>query len=81
MARGWESKSVEMQMEERAGPQVPKGNQREGAELERQRELLTLTRHRLLYELTLATHPRLREQKQKAIDHIDRQISQLQPPR
>ena len=81
MARGWESKSVEMQMEEQASPPVPKGNRREGAELERQRGLLSLTRLRLLHELTLATHARLREQKQKAIDHIDRLISQLEPPR
>lgn len=81
MARGWESKSVEMQMEERAAPPVPPGNRRDGAEHDRQLHLLQLSRQHLLNEIATITHPRLREQKQKALDHIDRQISQLQTSR
>lgn len=77
MARGWESKSVEMQMEERQAPPVPHGNHRPGGAEDRQRELLEMTRRRLLVELDAATHPAHRAQKQKAIDHLDEQLAQL----
>lgn len=77
MARGWESKAVEMQIEERTAPPVAHGNHRAGAAEDRQRELLEMTRRRLLFELDAATHPRHREQKQKAITHLDEQLEQL----
>ena len=77
MARGWESKSVEMQMEERQAPPVPRGNHLPGAAEARQRELLENTRRRLLFELDADKNPAHRAQKQKAIDHLDEQLAQL----
>lgn len=79
MARGWESKSVEMQIEEHAAAAATAGNQKQDAGLQRQLDVLDLTRLRMQREWAMATHPRLREQKQKALDHLDAQIAQLRP--
>jgi hypothetical protein len=75
MARGWESKSVEMQMEERESIAAPPGNKRDDSVLQRKRELLELSRKRLLYEIETATGDRMREMKRRALQHIESEIA------
>ena len=75
MARGWESKSVEMQMEERERIAVPPGNTRDDAVLQRKLELLELSRKRLLHEIETATGDRMREMKRRALQHIESEIA------
>jgi hypothetical protein len=80
MARGWESKSVEMQMEERESVSPTGRNTREDAEIERKRELLELSRKRLLQEIESASGERLREIKRRALHHIESELAAI-PPR
>ncbi len=75
MARGWESKSVEMQMEERENIAVPPGNTRQDAVLQRKLELLELSRKRLLHEIETATGDRMREMKRRALQYIESEIA------
>jgi hypothetical protein len=78
MARGWESKSVESQMEtaatRRTEPVI--GLSVEEAQLLRQQESLKLSRTRILNDLEKATHPRYREQLKAALLHLDQKLSQ-----
>ena len=79
MARGWESKSVEQQIEDREAMAavVPEGgNAHPNAQRERDVEVLELSRKHLLDELETITHPRVRELKNRALAHIDSQLSQ-----
>lgn len=79
MARGWESKSVEMQMEERASEPVPPGNTIENAELKRKFELLELSRKRLNEEIERSTDERFREMKRRALRHVESEIAAISP--
>jgi len=79
MARGWESKSVEMQMEERESVSPNGRNTRESAEIERKRELLELSRKRLLQEIEAASRERLREIKRRALRHIESELAAITP--
>jgi hypothetical protein len=75
MARGWESKSVEMQMDERQNATLATGeNAHPNARHERDLEVLQLSRKRLLDELRTIANPRLRAIKERALAHIERQI-------
>jgi hypothetical protein len=79
MARGWESKSVESQMEEAS---KERGNRQayvtsEQAELRQKREGLLLSRARVLRDLETARHPRYRAILQEALDHLDRELANL----
>ena len=80
MARGWESKSVESQIElaetRRAASQ---GAQVDAAAAERnsQRESLLLSRKRVLHDLEKASKPGHRETLQGALDYLDRKLAQL----
>ena len=77
MARGWESKSVEQQLEERleqrsaARPVVSAEQQ----ERNRKREGLVLSRRRLGQQLDAATNPRHRQMLQEALAEVDRQLA------
>lgn len=79
MARGWESKDVESQIEEREATRAAKQRQRSPAEIERERkrDSLLLTRTRLLTELQAACNPRYRAMKEQALAHIDQQLAEL----
>lgn len=79
MARGWESKDVESQIEERESVRAAKLKERPPAEiaLERKRESLMLTRTRLLAELQATCNPRYRALKEQALAHIDAQLAGL----
>jgi hypothetical protein len=81
MARGWESKSVESQIESAAAsPANFNGNHKtpEQLERERQREGLELSRTRVLHDLSTATHQRYRDSLELALKFLDDKIAALQ---
>jgi predicted NAD-dependent protein-ADP-ribosyltransferase YbiA (DUF1768 family) len=79
VARGWESKSVEEQIElarekdVRASPRVAP---QQGRRL-RERDDLELARNRVLQELAHAKHPRHRQLLEAALSHLDNKIATL----
>ena len=77
MARGWESKSVEMQIEEREQNVTPRVNTIPDAGRKRETELLELSRKHLLDEIEATRHPRLKEQKQRALSFVENRINEL----
>jgi hypothetical protein len=77
MARGWESKSVEQQQEERLEPRrdarpVVSAEQQER---NRKREGLALSRKRLTQQLEAASNPRHRHMLAEALADLDRQLA------
>jgi hypothetical protein len=80
MARGWESKSVESQMDEaeRRHPAVDRVElSEEQLRLLRDRESIELSRSRILREMEETIHARRREQLRAALDHLDAQLKEL----
>lgn len=80
MARGWESKDVEDQVESKdakkpAGGQGPKTAQQQMREQEVKQ--LQLSRIRIVNDLTSATHPNHRKSLEAALAHLDRKIADL----
>jgi hypothetical protein len=78
MARGWESKSVEMQMEEREKKPVASDNPAIDPALQRELEVLELSRKRLLAELEAVGDQgdhRFRTLKRRALAHVDALIA------
>jgi len=80
MARGWESKEVESQIESAAS----RRNAAHAAKIdavqvqrERQRESLLLSRTRILHDLEQARHPRHQETLQAALKHLDQKLAEL----
>ena len=83
MSRGWESKSVESQMEDaasrrNASRQIPLTA--EQIRLRSERESLQLSRTRVLKDLESTTHSRRREQLKAALNHLDQKLVALDPP-
>ncbi len=80
MARGWESKSVESQIdaaEERAAlAKLPKLTPEE-AERTQKRESLRLTRVRVMHDLEASKNPGYRKTLEAALKHLDDQIATL----
>jgi hypothetical protein len=78
MARGWESKSVESQIEgadvrlDRNQPLTP-----EQRETLRKRESLELSRRRVLHDLEAARSPVRRASLEHALAFLDEEISKL----
>ena len=80
MARGWESKDVESQVEateapkekSNSGPKTP-----EQIEREQERKDLQLSRTRIANDLATATHPNHRKSLEAALAHLDRKITDL----
>ena len=81
MARGWESKSVEEQIEaaesRRAGAAAARVTEEQVAK-QREIESLQLSRVRVMRDLAAATHPRHRESVESALRFLDEKIKQLQ---
>jgi hypothetical protein len=80
MARGWESKDVESQVEENRAPgQKAASGQKspEQIQSEQQRKDLQLSRTRILNELASATHPNHRKSLEAALAHLDKKIGEL----
>jgi hypothetical protein len=80
MARGWESKSVEQQQDERAS-ETNKSRPRltpEQQELNRKREGLLLSRKRLVGQLESSTHAAHRRMLEQSLAEIDRQLASFE---
>lgn len=80
MARGWESKSVESQMEEAQSRRAPTSVAVKTAEelaRERERESLELSRTRVMLDLQAASNPRYRESLQAALKHLETKLAAL----
>jgi len=79
MARGWESKSVESQMDSAAERSVRKENPKTAEQIdrERKRESLQLTRVRVVHDLESAQHERHKDQLRAALAHLDAEIQRL----
>lgn len=81
MARGWESKAVEEQMDiaeskdiESDLPKItPEQQQRQ-----RERESLELSRTRVQQELAAATHPNYRRSLEAALGYLEKKIAALE---
>lgn len=82
MARGWESKDVESQIEERqerrnnAAPPLSA----EEIQLARERESLMLQRTRVLADLQSAVNPGYREILQRSLEFLDAKLTALGRP-
>ena len=79
MARGWESKSVEAQMEEAETSSVSKPRL-SVQEIERKQkiETLTLAKKKLQADLERAGNDRHREMLTRSLDEIENQLKKLQ---
>lgn len=82
MARGWESKSVEEQIEQSpnaAEKPEPKKKKRDAAysEMMRKKEVLRLSRARVLRQKELSRNERYTEQLNQALAELDSQIALL----
>lgn len=81
MARGWESKSVEMQLETAdANRSRPKALEPSAEEIEklRQRHSLELSRTRIVNDLARAANPRYRELLQASLEFLDQKLKRLE---
>jgi hypothetical protein len=80
MARGWESKDVESQVEAKktmspssgSGPKSPEELRRD-----QERRDLQLSRVRIVNDLQAATHPNHRKSLEAALEHLDQKIAKL----
>jgi hypothetical protein len=84
MARGWESKSVEAQIESAAGEPrtAPKPHlSPEQIQNMREKENLELSRTRVQRELASSENPRYREIMRKALADLDGKLARLEPAR
>jgi hypothetical protein len=82
MARGWESKSVESQMEAAAAAPAKASGVRPTAEQlarQRERQSLELARTKVVRDLAAATHARHREMLEAALKHLEAKIAGLGP--
>jgi len=80
MARGWESKDVESQVEATEAPQQKAPHGAKSAEQihhEQQRKDLELSRTRIMNDLASATHPNHRKSLEAALAHLDKKLSEL----
>ena len=78
MARGWDSKSVEAQIDEagnRPSAVFEKTTPPEQLELIRKRETIVLSRTRVVRELNAAQNPRYKAVLCKALEDLDAQLS------
>jgi hypothetical protein len=80
MARGWESKAVEGQVQEfqsKKDRQNKKQVSQDQIETRRKRGVLLLSRARVEKQLQASQGPRYREQLERALADLDAQLAQL----
>jgi len=80
MARGWESKDVESQVEDRKTVADDRGQGQKSAEQvrkEQERRGLALSRTRILNSLESATNPNHRKSLEAALAHLDKKLAEL----
>lgn len=83
MARGWESKEIESQIEAAEARATAARKKRVSAEqirLERERESIELSRTRVAQDLASALNPKYREMLQRSLAHLDEKLAALKPP-
>jgi molecular chaperone GrpE (heat shock protein) len=81
MARGWESKAVESQMESAATRREQSNlNQLQAAEITRQREResLELSRTRVLQDLEKAANPKYQDLLRRSLIFLDEKLAALE---
>jgi len=80
MARGWESKSVEAQIESaQAKPESKREWSPEVAAALRKKETLLLARTHLQKQIESCSHPRYQAMLQTALAELERQLTDLAP--
>jgi len=80
MAKGWESKAVEEQIQEYQATEQENPRKQftpEQMEAHRRKEVLLLSRAHVEKDLNASQNPRYREQLSKALSHIDAELSKL----
>jgi hypothetical protein len=80
MARGWESKAVEAQIETSEGGNQDSDKEHlrpQEVELLRKRDGLLLSRTRVLHDLESSRNPRYRKILQEALDYLDHELAQI----
>jgi hypothetical protein len=80
MARGWESKDVESQVEATQAPVHKSGSNPKTPEQlknDQERKDLQLSRTRIVNDLATATHPQHRKSLEAALAHLDKKIADL----
>jgi hypothetical protein len=80
MARGWESKAVEGQVQEFQSKEDRNAKSkvsRDQVDIRRQREVLQLSRAQVERQLETASAPRYREQLTRALADLDAQLAKL----
>ncbi len=80
MARGWESKDVESQVEATQAVKQKPGSEPKTPEQrkrEQERKDLQLSRTRIVNDLANATHPNHRKSLEAALAHLDQKIADL----
>ena len=80
MARGWESKDVESQVESASVAQGTSDKSVKSPEQirrEQDRKQLQLSRTRIVNSLEAATHPNHRRSLEAALAHLDQKLSEL----
>jgi hypothetical protein len=80
MARVWESKDVESQVEDRkivADNSARVQKSPEDLRRETERRGLALSRTRIVNDLESATHPNHRKSLEAALEHLDKKIAEL----
>ncbi len=80
MARGWESKAVESQIEAaeaRISRQKAVQASAEQVSFERERESLELSRTRVLQDLAAAANPKYRELLERSLHYLDEKLTAL----
>ncbi len=79
MARGWESKAVESQIEAAEARAPSHAPQLSPAEIQLQRDVesLELSRTRVLADLAAAQNPKYREVLQRSLSFLDQKLAAL----
>jgi hypothetical protein len=79
MARGWESKSVESQIEDRSNERAARPSQQQQDDLERvrKRESLELSRTRVLNELQSSHSEVHRTALRNALEHLENELRKV----
>ena len=78
VARGWESKSVELQQDDARSAGAPKNRlTRKQREAESRREGLMLSRRRILGQIQSSQNPRYRKTLEQALASLDQQLAQI----
>lgn len=83
MARGWESKSVESQMESAQSPAAPTGDAAKDSATQRrsrERQGLLLSRAYVLHQIESSSNQNYTDSLRKALADLDQKLAQLDKP-